>query len=132
MREASACAYPGRLTLVKVCSSPLGSWARIRIFFDFLPPVSPLDAFWHLLNFLAAAGFTGLLTAVLAKLVWRHALRNVGWQRLIAWAVVPAMLASVAGLLLTGRDGKMVSYAGMVLACAVGVWWVGFARRTLH
>ena len=35
-------------------------------------------------------------------------------------------LATVAGLVLFGRDGKMATYAGMVCACALTLWWRGF------
>ena len=91
--------------------------------------MSPIDALWHLLNFFVAAGATGVLTAVLAKLLWRNEMRQVGWWRLTLWAVVPAMTASLVGLVLTGRDGKMTSYAAMLVACALGVWWAGFMRR---
>jgi len=31
-----------------------------------------------------------------------------------------------AGLWAFGRDGKMATYAAMVLACALGLWWSGF------
>ena len=32
--------------------------------------MGPLDALWHLLNFFAPALGVGLITAVLARLVW--------------------------------------------------------------
>lgn len=91
--------------------------------------MSPLDAVWHLLNFFAAAAVTGVLTAAMARLLWRRALQPVGWWRLVAWAVGPAVLVSTVALVLTGRDGRMSSHAAMVVACAVGIWWVGFVRR---
>lgn len=90
--------------------------------------MSPLDALWHLLNFFAAAAVTGLLTAAMARLAWRRALQPIGWWRLVAWSVGPAMLVSVAALVLSGRDGRMSSLAAMVVACALGIWWVGFVR----
>jgi hypothetical protein len=91
--------------------------------------VSPSNALWHLLNFFAAAAVTGLLTAAMARLVWRRALQHVGWWRLVAWAIGPAVLVSIVALVLTGRDGRMGSHAAMVVACAVGIWWVGFVHR---
>ena len=92
-------------------------------------PVSPLDAVWHLLNFFAAAVVTGVLTASAARLVWRRELGRIGWWRLMAWGVGPAMLASALALVVTGRDGRMSNYAAMVCACALGLWWAGFGRR---
>jgi hypothetical protein len=38
-------------------------------------------------------------------------------------------VAGVAGLVAFGRDGRMATYGGMVLACALALWWAGFVRR---
>jgi hypothetical protein len=35
-------------------------------------------------------------------------------------------VALLAGLLIQGRDGRMATYLGMVVACAAGLWWAGF------
>lgn len=81
-----------------------------------------LDTLWHLLNFMAPATCIGLSSALLAKLVWRAALRSVSWTTLVLWAALPALAAALLGLVLTGRDGKMLVYGAMVLASAVGLW----------
>lgn len=91
--------------------------------------MSPLDAFWHLLNFFAPAAFIGLFTASAAKLIWRHELRNLGWRALLAWAIVPAIAAAVVGLVITGRDGTLLAYAAMVGAAASGLWIAGMFRK---
>jgi hypothetical protein len=88
--------------------------------------MGPLDALNHLLNLLLPALALGLLAASLSKLLWRSALRAVAWKRLAGWACAAALLALLAGLVLTGRDGRMATYAGMVLASALALWWVGF------
>ena len=41
--------------------------------------MGPLDALWHLLNFFAPALGVGLITAVLARLVWWRELRSAGF-----------------------------------------------------
>lgn len=41
--------------------------------------MGPLDAIWHLLNFFLPAAGVAAITAALAKLVWRTALRPVRW-----------------------------------------------------
>ncbi len=88
--------------------------------------MEPLAAFWHLTNlFLPALGL-GALAAALAKLAWRQELRRVSWLALAWPAAVSAALATLAGLLLLGRDGKMATYAAMVAACALTLWWRGF------
>ena len=87
-----------------------------------------LGAFWHLANFLAPAAGVGLIAALLAKLLWWRPLGGVAWWRLWAWAGVAALLVSIAGLVLFGRDGKMATYAALVAATAIALWWAGFRR----
>jgi hypothetical protein len=85
-----------------------------------------LDAIWHLLNLLAPAVGLGMIAAGGAKLVWRRELKAVSWRRLAGWAVALCTVVLLAGLVITGRDGRMGTYAAMVLACALGLWWAGF------
>lgn len=84
--------------------------------------MSPLDGFWHLLNFFAPALFVGVLTASAAKLLWRRSLQAVSLGRLVTWAVLPAAAAALAGLVWAGRDGRTATYGLMVVACALGLW----------
>jgi hypothetical protein len=51
----------------------------------------------------------------------------VSWYRLAGWPTAAAALVSLVGLLAFGRDALMTTYAAMVLAAAVAMWWVGFA-----
>ena len=81
--------------------------------------MGPIDAFWHVLNFFAPAVGVGLLTSALAKLLWRRDLKAVSWKRLCAWAIACCAGVLVAGLIITGHDGKMATYATMVAACAL-------------
>ncbi len=91
--------------------------------------MSPLDAFWHVLNFFAPALGVGLLAPALAKLLWRRELQGVGWLRLSAWATIGCAAALVGGLVIVGHDGKMATYAAMVMVSALALWWVGFGPR---
>ena len=85
-----------------------------------------LDALWHLVNlFLPALGL-GALSAGATKLLWRRALAGVGWRRLAGPACAASATVVLAGLVVFGRDGKMATYAAMVAACAVMLWWRGF------
>ncbi|WP_088282366.1 hypothetical protein [Ideonella sp. A 288] len=88
--------------------------------------MGPLDAAWHLLNFFAPAVGVGLLSAAGAKWLWRRELGAVPWRRLASAASGASAAVLVAGLVLSGRDGRMVVYAAMVLACAAALAWVGF------
>ena len=88
--------------------------------------MGPFDALWHVLNLLAPALGLGVMAASLSKLLWRRALAAVRLRRLAAWACGAALLALLAGLVLSGHDGRMATYAAMVLASTMALWWVGF------
>ncbi|MDQ6627389.1 MAG: hypothetical protein M3Z29_02915 [Pseudomonadota bacterium] len=90
--------------------------------------MSIADALWHVANFVAPALATGFLAGAATKLLWRRELASVRWLRLGAWSSAAMLVVEVAGLLLFAHDGKMLTYAAMVLACAVALWWSGFRR----
>lgn len=87
--------------------------------------MGPIDALWHLLNFFAPALGVGLMTAALARMLWRRELRSVGFGRLAAWACAGCAVGLVGALVVFGRDGKMAGYALMLATCALAVWWAG-------
>jgi threonine/homoserine efflux transporter RhtA len=91
--------------------------------------MSFLDALNHLLNLFGPALGVGLLASALAKLLWRRRLAAVPWRRLALWACAAGALATLSGLVLLGRDGRMASYVALVGACAAALWWAGFVRR---
>ena len=85
--------------------------------------MDPLNLFWHLANFVLPAVGVGALTAALCKLLWRRSLARTPWFTL-AWQASAAGLAVlVAGLVITGHDGRMITYAGLVIACAAVPWF---------
>ena len=88
-----------------------------------------LDGLWHLLNFFAPALGVGVMAAGMAKLLWWRDLASASPWRLAAWGVLASSAALVAGLLWTGRDGKMVTYGAMVLVCALALWWAGWGAK---
>jgi hypothetical protein len=91
--------------------------------------MSPLQQFWHVVNFLTPALATAAITAALAKLIWRHELAGRPWILLALWAALAGEAAMVGGWILVGRDGAMVSYAAMVVAVGLTLWVVGFGWR---
>jgi hypothetical protein len=91
--------------------------------------VGPLDAFWHLLNFFAVAIGVGAIGAAAVKLLWRRELAAVPWRSLAAWSCSAGAAASIGGLVVFGRDGRMATYAAVVLAAALSLWWSAFVRR---
>ncbi len=90
--------------------------------------MSPSDAFWHACGFFAPVFGLAGLAVLLAKLAWRRGLASVSWARLLAWSGGASLAALVAGVAAFGRDGRMETYAAMVLACAAGLGWAGFVR----
>ncbi|HJV69400.1 hypothetical protein [Ideonella sp.] len=85
-----------------------------------------IGGLWHLLNFYAAALGIGIIASSATKLLWHRELKGSSWWRLWLWSSGSAAAVAVAGLVLFGHDGKMATYAAMVSACALSLWWVGF------
>ena len=92
--------------------------------------MGPIAALWHVLNFFVPAVGVGVLAASFAKLLWRRELAGVRWLRLGGCATASGAAVLAVGLLAFGRDGRMATYAAMVAACALTLWWVGFGTRT--
>jgi hypothetical protein len=88
--------------------------------------MGPIDAFWHLLNLFGPAIGLGLIAPTLAKLLWRRELALVPWRALAQWVAVACAVVILAGLVVLGRDGRMATYAALVLVTAAALWWRGF------
>ena len=91
--------------------------------------MNPVDAFWHFVNLFAPAVGLGVIAAGATKLLWRRELAGVAWYRLGGWASAATAAVLVLGLVIFASDGKMATYAAMVVACALALWWVGFRKR---
>ena len=74
--------------------------------------MTALDALFHLLNFALPAVFVGGALALWGKRYNRRSVRQT-------WLInsVVGIAAMIAGLILFGVDGKMLSYALLVVAC---------------
>lgn len=89
-----------------------------------------VDLTWHLLNFAAPAAALAVLVALAG--LWVLPPRG-GW--LLGWwpAVLVNFLVGLAvlagGLAWFGRDGKMTTYAAMVVAVATSQWLAGRGWR---
>ena len=91
--------------------------------------MTPLDALWHLTNLFAVAALTGVLAASATKLLWRRELTALRWRQLAGPAVTACAATTLAGLVLFGQDGRLLTYGAMAGACALTLWWRGFGRR---
>jgi len=86
------------------------------------------DALFHLSGFAAPALVLGLLMPLAAR--WVLPRPAAARYRVQAGVVFAAGLAALtAGLMVFGRDGKMASYAGLVLAAATAQWMLARAWR---
>lgn len=87
-----------------------------------------LDALFHLSGFAAPALALGLLMPWAAR--WVLPRPAAVRYRVQAGVVFGAGLAAlVAGLVVFGRDGKMASYAALVLSAATAQWILARAWR---
>jgi len=84
--------------------------------------VTALDLFWHLANFVLPAIGMGALTAALCKLIWRRSLARTSWFTLAWQASAAGLSVLVAGLVITGHDGRMATWAALVVVCALVPW----------
>ncbi len=88
-----------------------------------------IGGFWHFFNLFAPAAGLGMIAAGLSKLFWRRELRSTSWLRLALCAAGASAVVVIGGLVAFGHDGKMATYAAMVLASALALWWAGFGGQ---
>ncbi|MCX7241667.1 MAG: hypothetical protein WCK83_10210 [Burkholderiales bacterium] len=85
--------------------------------------MGPLDQFNHLFNFFAPAIAVGVLLALLAPLFYGRGRASLGTYVQAAINSVAGGVALGVGLWFFGHDGKIASYAAMLLASALSQGW---------
>jgi hypothetical protein len=91
--------------------------------------MTALDLALHVMGlFLPALGMA-LLAPTAAKLLWRRQLAGVPWARLALGVGLAASACLLGGLLITGQDGRMLTYGAAVMASALALWLLGWWRR---
>jgi hypothetical protein len=86
------------------------------------PKMGPLDTFVHLLSFSAPALAVAVLVALAARFILPRQPTGVAWWFHIAINSIAGMVTLVAGLWYFGVDGKMATYAALVVAIATCQW----------
>ena len=86
--------------------------------------MGPLDAFNHLLNLFAPAATMALLLVLGGRLCLRQCHSPCAWWTQMALQLLLGSAVLAAGLALWGDDGKMFTYAALVLAGGSGQWWL--------
>ncbi|SDM63260.1 hypothetical protein SAMN05428957_1104 [Oryzisolibacter propanilivorax] len=84
--------------------------------------MSVLSLLNHLLNFALPALALAMLLVLASHALWRQRAREGGWLRPMVLHFVVGCAVLSGGLVLLGRDGRMLTYAALVLACATSQW----------
>ncbi|NBX55236.1 MAG: hypothetical protein EBQ82_01630 [Betaproteobacteria bacterium] len=90
--------------------------------------MNALDALWHLLHLTVPALAVAAWVSLMGPLVVNQAIGNHLIRRMLVNGMV-GVAALAAGLWFWGKDGKMSTYAAMVLACASSQWLLMRAWR---
>lgn len=89
-----------------------------------------LDLFWHLAGFVAPAWALALGVVGASWFFMRNRGPVGDPSKRFATNFAVNVLVLVAGLVLTGQDGRLITYAALVLASATCEWvWVWRASR---
>lgn len=90
-----------------------------------------LQGFWHGINFLMPAWAVALLMTGAIKLLWRQEALGRPWWALTLVGAGVGMGALVIGLMVTGQDGRLATYAAMLVAMtlSMGVYALHWFRR---
>jgi len=91
--------------------------------------VNALDLSKHVLSFAAPALATALVLAVAGRWLLPGTGQRPTWWALFAINFVAGLAVLGAGIWYFGRDGKMASYAAMVVVMATVQWLAGRAWR---
>ena len=83
----------------------------------------------HAVNFFALAVWLAFLVPLLSRIFMRKTPVVQTLPRQVAINFIVSMLVLVVGLLVFGRDGKMLTYLAMVLCSATVQWAMVKARR---
>ena len=84
--------------------------------------MDPFLALNHVLNFAAPALAVAVLLVAFSHVFWRKLAKTSGWLAPVAINFVVGCAVLVGGLVVLGRDGRMATYAALVLACATTQW----------
>jgi hypothetical protein len=76
----------------------------------------------HVLNFSAPAVAVSAWITLISPLIWRGSRARKTWKARFVLNSLAGIFMLLLGLWWSGQDGKMISYAAMVLACATSQW----------
>jgi hypothetical protein len=91
--------------------------------------LNPLDFLLHGFGFAAPALAVAVLLAVLGRWLLPKGAARPGWLSSVAINFVAGLAVLGAGLWYFGRDGKMATYAALVVVVATTQWLSGRGWR---
>lgn len=91
--------------------------------------MDPLGTLTHLLSFAAPAFAVAVLVALAALIIMPRQPVGLSWWSHAAINFVAGVAVLVAGLWYFGVDGKMATYAALVVAIAACQWLCGRAWK---
>ena len=86
--------------------------------------MTPFLAFNHLLHFVGPAAGVALVLCVGTLIFWSKRPVALSWPAQLALNFIVGCVVLLVGLWSDGRDGKMLTYAALVLVCASCQWLV--------
>ena len=81
-----------------------------------------LDFLIHLLSFVAPAFFLAVVLSLGARLAWRKRAHLLPWYHMACVNALLGILVLAIGLVLTGQDGRMGTYAALVVVLGTCQW----------
>lgn len=91
-----------------------------------MPPLAFID---HLLNFVAPAFFMALILVLAARWLLRRQAGSPGFWAQLAINFIAGVAVLAIGLGYFGRDGKMATYAALVVVCGTVQWFLAGGYR---
>ena len=91
--------------------------------------MAPLDQLYHLANFLAPAFVVAVLLALVGPFLTKDRAVALGLIGQVAINFIAGTVALGFGLWFFGRDGKMASYAALLVFAATSQWVGGRSWR---
>ena len=85
--------------------------------------MSFFDLLNHLINFALPAIAIGVLMPLLSRLIWRKTPVQRSLKSQMTITTLACLGVLVAGLVIFSTDGKMATYAGVVIVAACCQWW---------
>ena len=90
--------------------------------------MSLFDVFWHLAAVVAPALVLAVGLALTSRILGKNSTPRLALPAQVAINFAVGVAVLVAALAWTGQDGRMLTYAALVLACAASQAWLTRAR----